>query len=270
MNPPITRRILNKIFLSGAQRLLRPTGYAIVQVEAARPCAWGSRPILGSFPPLAEGSSVGNRQNYFVHDGYRHRDQAVYFDDTQNTDQSQLEVYEFAKEICDRERLSTIYDIGCGSGYKLIKYFRDRQTVGIDLPKTCDWLNRKYPGRIWRDPDSLAGSDTRVDMVIASDVIEHVEDPDQLMVTIQRLRSRYVVLSTPDRDLLRVGTHNGPPLNPAHVREWSFMEFEVYVSEYFRVLEHFVSCAPQATQCLLCQPENEPAEVPGASSSGGF
>jgi len=255
MKSRINKRILDRLFLSGAQRFVAPLGYAIIHAEAARPCAWGSRPILGSFPPLAEAACLGDRKNYFVHDGYRPRERAIYFDDTQNTDQSQLEVYEFAKEVCDREKLSFVYDIGCGSGYKLMKYFGDRQTVGIDLPRTNDWLKRKYPGRIWQDPDSLAGSDARVDLVIASDVIEHLENPDQLMVTIQNLRPRYIVLSTPDRNLLRVGTHNGPPANPAHIREWSFVEFGAYVREYFPVLEHFISCAPQATQCVLCQPK---------------
>ena len=60
--------------------------------------------------------------------------------------------------------------------------------------------------------------------------------------------------STPDRNLLRVGTHDGPPANPAHVREWSFAEFHAYIAQSFRIEEHFISCAAQGTQCLLCTP----------------
>jgi len=208
---------------------------------------------LGSFPPLRDLSPIGSRKNYFIHDGYQHRQQAIYFDDTKFTDQWQLEVYQFAREICDREALSSVYDFGCGSGYKLMKYLNRFRTVGIDVPETCQWLRRKYPDRVWQEADSFKKPDDSVDLVIASDVIEHLENPDELIATILDLRPRYAILSTPDRNLLRAGTHNGPPLNPAHIREWNFQEFGAYVKEHFELLEHFISCSPQATQCVLCR-----------------
>ena len=248
-----TRHIVGRACSRGADRVLRPLGFAVVPAEAARPCAWGIRPILGSFPPASELSAVGDRAGYFIHNGYHHRKDAVYFNDTQNTDESQPEVYEFAQEVCSRERLSTVVDIGCGSGYKLIKFLGGLRTIGVDLPKTCDWLRHKYPDRICMEFDSFVNPDYSVDLVVASDVIEHLVNPDELMERIAASEPRYIILSTPDRNLLRLGTHNGPPLNPAHVREWNFVEFEAYVEAHFEVLEHFISCAPQATQCLLCR-----------------
>jgi len=68
------------------------------------------------------------------------------------------------------------------------------------------------------------------------------------------LNSKYILFSTVERNLLRVGTHNGPPMNPTHVREWNFAEFDAYISSRFEVLEHFISNSAQATQCLLCTP----------------
>jgi len=55
-----------------------------------------------------------------------------------------------------------------------------------------------------------------------------------------------------DRNLLRVRTHDGPPKNPAHVREWSFAEFHAYIAPWFHIEHYFISCAAQGTQCLLC------------------
>ena len=247
------RNLAGRAFSSGANRVLRPLGFAVVQAEVARPCAWGIRPILGSFPPLSRSANIGDRADYFIHHGYHHRKEAIYFDDTQNADESQSEVYEFAKEVCSRERLSTVVDIGCGSGYKLIKFLGNTTTIGVDLPQTCEWLRHKYPGRAWKELNSFVRPDYPVDLVIASDVIEHLVNPDELMERISALKPRYIILSTPDRNLLRLGTHYGPPLNPAHIREWNFIEFEAYVEAYFETLEHFISCAPQATQCVLCR-----------------
>ncbi len=250
------RQLVNRTLLLGAGKLLRPFGISAIPSEFARPCAWGSQRILGSFPPYADFGHIGKRENYFIHDGYRPRRQTVYFDDTQNTGESQVEVYQLAKEISDDQQLKTVFDIGCGSGYKLMRYLGAMKTVGIDVPQTCRWLKKKYPDRVWEELDTFHKPDEPADLVMAVDVIEHLEDPDKLIAMIAGLRPRYVILSTPSRDLLRVGTHNGPPLNPAHIREWSFVEFGAYVSEQFEILEHFISCAPQATQCVLCRPKS--------------
>jgi hypothetical protein len=245
---------LMKRALCRAGKLLKPFGCEVVGSDFARPCAWGSQPILGSFPPYRQICAVGSRENYFIQAGYHPRQKAIYFNDTSNEAESQAEVYQFAAEICAREKLHSAVDIGCGSAFKLVKHLGHLQTVGIDVPETCAFLRKKYPARAWLD----IGSDTKigfpVDLVIASDVIEHLERPDELMDTIARIRPRWIILSTPDRNLLRYGTHNGPPLNQAHLREWSFAEFQAYAKHYFEISEHFISSAPQATQVILARP----------------
>lgn len=227
-------------------------GYEVVKRH--RPALSGLPTILGSFPPLNEWCCVGSRENYFIHDGYCHRTKAAYFDDTANEDQWQLEVYQFAREICEREGLSTVADIGCGSAYKLMRYFSQFMTVGIDVPRTCSRLRARWPDRKWVDTEFGSEAPFRVDLVIASDLIEHLLNPDELLLYIQTLRPKYVVLSTPDRNLVRYGTHNGPPMNVAHIREWGFAEFRTYIQEFFDIEAHFISCPAQATQCVLCRP----------------
>lgn len=244
------------ITIRAIRRLLRTFGYTVVPVEEFRPSAWGSVPVLGSFPPFSEHGCVGDPENYFIHNGYKSRPTALYFDDTPHAEESQLEVYLLAKEICDREGLTRVCDIGCGSAYKLIKYLGGLKTVGLDLPQTYHWLENKYPDRCWMESDFRTKPEFPIDLVIASDVIEHLENPNGLMDYISSLQPRYIILSTPDRNLLRTGTHNGPPANPGHVREWSFLEFQSYVKQHFEILEHFISSAPQATQCILCRPKN--------------
>lgn len=252
----VSTKVPKRMLVSGIRRLLRPLDYAVVPIRESRPCAWGARTVSGSFPPFSEYSSIGTRENHFIHPGYQARLKNRYFDDTPSTDESQLEVYLFAKEICDRERLSSVCDIGCGSAYKLLRHMGELRTVGMDLPRTCRWLRLRYPERQWIESDFRTKPDFPVDLVVSADVIEHLENPNQLLTYINDLRPRYTILSTPERNLLREGTHNGPPTNPAHVREWSFAEFETYIEDHFTILEHFISSAPQATQCVLCRLKN--------------
>ena len=220
----------------------------------SRPTLWGGTPVLGSFPAYAELHVIGSRANYFIHDGYKHGVEPQYYKDATNSDEWQDEVYRFAKEIADRHELRSVLDIGCGSGFKLMKYFRDRTTTGVDVPETCANLRQRYPDRRWTPCDFHASDIPKADLVIASDVIEHLVDPDELLRYIVRIDPRYVVISTPDRNLLRYKVHNGPPSNRAHIREWSMAELHAYISHFLDIVDHFISAAPQATQCVLARP----------------
>jgi glycosyltransferase involved in cell wall biosynthesis len=57
-------------------------------------------------------------------------------------------------------------------------------------------------------------------------VIEHVVDPAGLLTALRRLAKRAVavLVSTPERVLVRGAEDLGPPANSAHVREWSLRE----------------------------------------------
>ena len=197
---------------------------------------------------------LGSSSRFAIHPGYQHRPNIAYFDDTENTDNWQREVYERARRLMVAESLTTIYDVGCGSGFKLVQLLGEFDTTGIDLPQTIETVRQRYPDRKW-----IAGSFEELqlspaDVVICSDVIEHVADPDALMRFICRSSRKWVVLSTPDRDLVYGwrNTHRyGPPENLAHVREWSTPEFGRFVSQYIDIDEHFISNREQATQCVV-------------------
>lgn len=220
------------------------------------PVIKGAQTITGSFASFSDVQRIGARENYFIKDGYVHRTEPKYFDDTSNADDWQNEVYQFALEIAQSNGVRRVADVGCGSGFKLLKYFHNYETVGMDVPATVDVLKRRYPEKAWEVCDFGANNPPSFDMVICSDVIEHVPDPDQLLGFIQKLKPKFLVLSTPDRNLFRLGTHNGPPYNSTHLREWTMFELNAYISEFFQVKEHFLSNAAQATQCLLAVPKN--------------
>ena len=187
-------------------------------------------------------------KTYYIKENYTARLDNKDFDDTKLTDEWQKEVYEYAKKIAEENNFKTILDIGTGSGYKLIKHFDNYNTLGIDIPKTVSFLKEKYPTKSWSDQFVPT---TGYDLLISSDVIEHLPDPDILLDLIIQCDPKLLVLSTPERNLLCKIDHNGPPFNKAHVREWTMVEFYNYISSRFDVLDHYISNHDQATQVIL-------------------
>jgi len=188
-------------------------------------------------------------QNYFIKKGYIARQHYTHFDDSALKDEFQDEVYFAACVLSNIHQYKTIGDVGCGSGYKLLKYFKECNTIGFEIQPTLDFLQKAYPYREWCISDfSTKPARQECELIICSDVIEHVEDPDQLLSWIDQFNFQYLVISTPDRDrLIHVWTdscygpqsQSGPPVNITHIREWNFKEFEKYVSQYFDIVDHF-------------------------------
>lgn len=201
-------------------------------------------------PPMYLRNRVGKQGNYFLHDSYIHRTEYYDFDDTPFTDEFQLPVYQYAKRVMELYKFKSVMDIGCGSGFKLVTQMRQYKTLGLDMPKTVGWLMARYPNNQWEVCDwnnPVQG----YELIIAADVIEHLKDPDQLLLYIQKCKPKRIILSTPERDNLCMDTHDGPPHNIHHVREWNYTQFQSYIRHWFIVREHFVNADTQILECEL-------------------
>ena len=186
-------------------------------------------------------------KRYFIKEDYNCRNKEIYFNDTPLTDEYQDDVYKTALEFFNLHGLSGVLDLGCGSGFKLMKYFGDvENTIGIDLPATVNWLREKYPDKTWSS--DFKQPITGYDLLICSDVIEHVLDPDKILDIIEKSKPKILVISTPNRD--RGLNQNGPPNNRHHIREWSKEEFSAYISSRFNIEAHLEF--DKNTQCVVC------------------
>jgi hypothetical protein len=211
---------------------------------------------LGLAPSAAAGPlsllAAPTPKDYCIKKGYSSRNRYVHFDDMLLHDEWQLEVYTHAAAIMERQHFSTVADIGCGSGFKFVKYLGHYRTLGYELPQNVRELKTLYPDRRW---ETLSFDDRfaiHADLVICSDVIEHLVDPDELMVFLQKQDFQILVLSTPERDIVRGVADFGPPANPAHQREWNFNEFRQYTEKFFDIIEHKITNHQQATQMVVC------------------
>lgn len=171
------------------------------------------------------------------------RDGAAFWDQPGDNDaRYQDPVYRWAARLVTAGR-SRVLDVGCGSGDKLVRRVGDRadEWLGVDQesgiaaarqrwgahPANGRWLAADLSlDDTWQDLCSFGA-----DLVICADVIEHLDDPVELL---QRLRGAVrpggrVLLSTPDRSRLEGRDPIGPPLNPRHVREWAAPELRLLV-----------------------------------------
>ncbi len=199
-------------------------------------------------------------KNYKIKQNYNHRKEYVQLDktDLDSSDEFQKEVYQYARSLLNEHKLKTILDIGTGSGYKLVNNFRDKKFVGLDLEPNLSFLKKKYPLFDWRLSDFNKPPEGKFDLIICSDVIEHLLNPDELLEFIKKIDFEFLVLSTPERSVIQElqrsfgwdVKESGPPCNVHHIREWSQEELKMYIeSNGFVVEEHFM--CPQQKECQV-------------------
>lgn len=189
---------------------------------------------------------------YHIKKGYNHRSTVECFDDTKNKDEWQKEVYIAAAKLFSDNNYATILDIGCGSAYKLIENFNHGTITGVEVEPALSFLRKKYPDNQWEKLENVYFKS--FDMIICADVIEHIYDPDNFLKEItDKIRFKSFIISTPDRDSLKIKSSYGPPENPAHYREWNFSEFKKFISAYMNIEDHYISNKSQATQMAICK-----------------
>lgn len=198
--------------------------------------------------------SDGSAAHFCLAPGYRRRLALIAdFSDLGNEDEWQREVYDYARGVAVQSGAKSVGDFGCGSGFKLLSRFADFETTGIDRPEIVEHLRAEHPNRTWNETGDLTPElFDAFDVIIASDVIEHLEQPDRLLDALSRSRATDIILSTPERELLIASGHRpyGPPANPHHYLEWTFDEFREFVEPWLEIVEHHVSNSSQATQLI--------------------
>lgn len=152
----------------------------------------------------------------------------------------QPDVYATAEALALELGSRRIIDIGCGDGAKLSSLSLRFEAIGLDLPRVVARARQRYPDVIWIEHDLESAEPLPLDaeqlsrsVVVTADVIEHLRSPRHLLGAL-RLALEHcdaVVLSTPERELTWGFAHNGPPPNPAHVREWNQAELLAFLRQ---------------------------------------
>ena len=155
-------------------------------------------------------------------------------------------VYKWANKVISDHDIRNICDVGCGYAAKLNWLHKQKPSLGywgIDQPNAVKLCQEKYDFGNWLGVDFEKNPEvpeTQADLIISSDVIEHLENPDFLLDYFKKLSTEKtsILISTPERDILRGKDCLHSP-NKFHVREWNKAELSAYLeSRGFEIIDH--------------------------------
>lgn len=127
----------------------------------------------------------------------------------------------------------TVLDAGCGEGFTmslLSEYGTTTTITGIDFSDDAIALAKKTAPTLQIKKASIYSipySDASVDLVICSEVLEHLENPDKAIAEIMRVSKKYVIVSVPNEPYFQLANFlRGKYLrslgnHPEHINHWS-------------------------------------------------
>jgi 2-polyprenyl-3-methyl-5-hydroxy-6-metoxy-1,4-benzoquinol methylase len=161
---------------------------------------------------------------------------------------------------------STIHEVGCGEGYWTMRWAKEGLVVrGTDASARVIELARENAARANLPPAlfearsiyELEPGRDGADLVVCSEVLEHLEVPEAGLRALQRVVEGYLLLSVPREPLWRgLNLLRGSYLSawgntPGHLNHWSRGSFVRLASEYFEVVE---VRTPLPWTMVLCKP----------------
>ncbi len=154
-------------------------------------------------------------------------------------------------ELFARAAPASVLDVGCGEGV-LTEQWADRiapgRVVGTDLedPKlAAEWSDRQRPNLTFApmEVERLEFADGEFDLVAATEVLEHVLDPELALSEMARVAGGHLLVSVPHEPLWRaLNVARGAYLRqlgntPGHLNHWTRRSFVSLLGRYGEVTE---------------------------------
>lgn len=130
-----------------------------------------------------------------------------------------------------------VLEAGCGEGHVSDFLYRTRPGIQVDAfdisEKVIEQAKKEYPaihfstGSIY----DIKCPDNSYDLVVASEVLEHLEEPQKAIKELLRVSKRYVLATVPREPIWRMlNVCRGKYLKefgntPGHIQHWSTQEF---------------------------------------------
>ena len=138
-------------------------------------------------------------------------------------------------------QINSVLDAGCGEGFTLARLQKEKigkVHEGIEYDETAIALGRKtYPKVYIRKGDiyDLPYKSNSFDLVICTEVLEHLENPKKAYRELIRVSRKYILISVPNepwftlqrmarfQNIMHFGAH------PEHIQHWTARAFTKFV-----------------------------------------
>lgn len=152
--------------------------------------------------------------------------------------------YKKVIDILKPLKIDSILDVGCGEGFTLDKFRKEgigKKLSGIDnLDEALKLAAKTYPDLDIKRGDiyDIKAKDNTYDLVMATEVFEHLDDPDKAIKELIRVSKKYVMLSVPNEpffigaNLLRGKYLKTFGNHPEHINHWTFIGFENFLKKH--------------------------------------
>ena len=159
-----------------------------------------------------------------------------------------------------------LHEVGCGEGYWVLRWNEQGLTArGCDVSRQVIDMARANAAERGLAPElfearsilDLQAERDSADLIVCCEVLEHLEQPEAALRTLQCVVKRHLIVSVPREPLWRIlNMVRGKYLSdwgntPGHLQHWSSRDFQRLVSNYFEVIE---IKRPLPWTMLLCRP----------------
>lgn len=169
---------------------------------------------------------------------------------TSNNPLQKLLIGNFYRELISsikKLKIESVLDVGCGEGFTLQKFAEEgigKRLEGIDFQKSAIEIGKKIHPHLKLNVGDiyyLPYKDNSFDLVMATEVLEHLEDPKKALSEIQRVSKKYLLLSVPNEPFFMLANFlRGKNLtrfgnDVEHVQHWtskSFQQFSILNSPF--------------------------------------
>ena len=140
--------------------------------------------------------------------------------------------------------VKNVLDAGCGEGfslYKLSEYNIGEKLEGIDYSKEAISIGKKlFPNLSLKQGSiyNLPCKDNTFDLVLSTEVLEHLENPKKALQEILRVSKKYILVSVPNEPFFMMSNFlRGKNVmkfgnDPEHIQHWTIFSFLKLMKEH--------------------------------------
>lgn len=163
-------------------------------------------------------------------------------------------------------------DAGCGEGFIdsiIYNNINDISLKGLEYTEEALNIARKMNPQaeyIQGDIYNMPFEDNSADIVICTEVLEHLEKPEQAVRELLRVSRRYILLTVPNEPWFCMGnlialknvSRLGNPID--HINHWTYGGFKKFVNSQFSGKVEFDRSFPWSI-AILCLEKNEDEKI---------